>query len=242
MSNEEQDKDKQDSLSPGKVATDLSVSESVASTSSSAVPTSKDHSEGTEGDGDDSKNATSSETSKPSIQHPKSAESEETSSYPSLPYTEPQWSGPPSEAFSLTVIKNGTVIQEIPIGTKPYLVFGRLPICHVPLEHPSISRYHAILQYRPQSSETDTQDSSFVENVTLFSTNPKEAGFYIYDLGSTHGTCLNKTKVQPRCYYRVRIGQMIRLGGSSRMFVLEVNGSSVTFMSLITCSTSSSVW
>ena len=50
-----------------------------------------------------------------------------------------------------------------------------------------------------------------------------EAGFYIYDLGSTHGTYLNKQKVRPRAYCRLRVGQMMRFGGSTRLFILEVH-------------------
>ena len=142
-----------------------------------------------------------------------------TSPSPAVPYNEPQWSGLPVEPHTLTVIKNGTVVQEVNVSTKAFHVFGRLPTCDVPLEHPSISRHHAILQFRPHSGETPPHAGA---HHTLFSTNPQESGFYIYDLGSTHGTFLNKTKVQPRCYYRMRVGQMVRFGGSSRLFVLEV--------------------
>ena len=140
-------------------------------------------------------------------------------SAPPLPYTEPGWSQPPTEPYTLTVIKNGAVVQELDISRKPFHVFGRLPVCDVTLEHPSVSRYHAVLQYRPMSSD---DHGSSVHNYTSFSTNPKEAGFYVYDLSSTHGTFLNKSKIQPRCYYRLRVGQLFKLGGSSRLFVLEV--------------------
>ena len=44
----------------------------------------------------------------------------------------------------------------------------------------------------------------------------------MFDLGSTHGTWLNKEKLRPRVYYRLRIGQMVKFGGSSRQFVLQV--------------------
>jgi len=52
---------------------------------------------------------------------------------------------------------------------------------------------------------------------------PDASGFYVYDLGSTHGTYLNKQKVRPRAYCRLRIGQMVKFGGSSRLFILEVS-------------------
>ena len=136
------------------------------------------------------------------------------------PYTEPHWSASPTESYFLSVIKNGTVVQEINISTKPFHVFGRLPCCDFPLDHPSLSRYHAVLQYHPHIENKSTSDEEL--SSTLFSTNPKKAGFYVYDLGSTHGTFINKSQVNPRCYHRLRVGQMVKFGGSSRMFLLEV--------------------
>ena len=105
-------------------------------------------------------------------------------------------------------------------------VFGRLPVCDVPMDHPSISRYHAVLQCRPiDATAADPNlaaDNHEEEGNPLSLSSTNEAGFYIYDLNSTHGSFLNKNKLQPRVYYRVRVGQMVRFGGSSRFFVLEV--------------------
>ena len=164
---------------------------------------------------DDSVEQTSKTSSSKAHSKPKAHPQPNAQSFPPVPYTEPHWSNPPNQPYSLSAIKNGTIVQEIDISKKPYVVFGRLPCCDVPLEHPSLSRYHAVLQYRPPPSG-DT--SNVAESSTLFSTNPKEEGFYVYDLGSTHGTFINKSQVQPRCYYRLRIGQMVKFGGSSRMF------------------------
>ncbi len=156
-----------------------------------------------------------------------SASNNEEGSVPRVPYTVPHWSGePPShQQFSLSIIKNGSIIDELDLGGKEYLVFGRLPSCDVRLEHPSISRYHAVLQYRPacQEKEGEERGQGESENHTVFSTNPREPGYYVYDLGSTHGTYLNKSRLDQRCYYRVRVGQMLKFGGSSRLFLLEVS-------------------
>ena len=51
-------------------------------------------------------------------------------------------------------------------------------------EHPSLSRFHAILQYK-------SEDSS-----------ERPAGFYLFDMDSTHGTFHNKQKCFPKTYYR----------------------------------------
>ena len=126
---------------------------------------------------------------------------------PELKYKEPWWSARPQteENFSLEVLKNGCIISALNLNDKAYHVFGRLPSCDVVLEHPSISRYHALVQYR---GETDGDK-------TL-------SGFYLYDLGSTHGTIVNKSKIKPKTYYRLKVGYVIKFGGSSRLFILQV--------------------
>lgn len=160
---------------------------------------------------------------------------------PPLPYTEPHWSASPPKPYILTVIKQGTVVEELPLSEKPFHVFGRLPCCDVQLEHPSVSRYHAVLQYRPRSEKVSDEENGGTTTTTLdyvtsqsVSTNPKEEGFYVFDLGSTHGTFLNKTKIKTRLFYRVRVGQMVKFGGSSRLFLLEVSYSFPQLYSLLT--------
>ncbi|GJQ69064.1 hypothetical protein Trydic_g6228 [Trypoxylus dichotomus] len=122
-----------------------------------------------------------------------------------LPYKEPAWSGlPVSEGkhYKLEVLKLGSIIETIDLMGKPYWVFGRLNNCDVSMAHPTISRYHAILQYR--SIESDDE--------------PK--GFYLYDLSSTHGTFLNKNKLKPRTYVKMYVGHLLKLGLSSRSYLL----------------------
>ena len=126
---------------------------------------------------------------------------------PELKYKEPWWSAtPPADKdFSLEVLKNGCIISTLDLNDKAYHVFGRLPLCDVVLEHPSVSRYHALIQYR---GETDGDQ-------TL-------SGFYLYDLGSTHGTIVNKSQIRAKTYYRLKVGYVIKFGGSSRLFILQV--------------------
>lgn len=138
-----------------------------------------------------------------SKEKPPSKEKKET--VPELPYKEPSWSGIPEDLFTLEVLKNGCIISNIDLTSKPFHVFGRLPNCDVSLEHPSVSRYHAVIQYKT----SDTSNS--------------EKGFYIYDLGSTHGTTVNKSRLEAKRYYRLRVGYVFKFGGSSRLFVLQVS-------------------
>lgn len=147
---------------------------------------------------------------------------EDSSEAPPVPYNEPSWSTTPPDSYTLTVIKSGTIIQTVQLSGKPFHVFGRLPSCDVQFEHPSVSRHHAILQYRPLDRDAEGDPVIDPNPGPLVSVNPKEEGFYVYDLGSTHGTFINKTKIQMRCFYRLRLGQMVKFGGSSRLFLLEV--------------------
>lgn len=130
--------------------------------------------------------------------------------FPPLPYTEPPWGGTPSEIpYALEILKNGTIVDTVPLTHRSYFVVGRLPVCDVSLEHPSISRYHAVIQYRGQTGEEACVG--------------EERGFYVHDLGSTHGTVVNKNKIPPKTYIRLRVGHVLKFGGSTRLFILQVN-------------------
>lgn len=129
---------------------------------------------------------------------------------PPVPYTEPPWGGEaPASPYALEILKNGTIVDTVPLTERSYFVVGRLPVCDVSLEHPSISRYHAVIQYRSQAGEGGSVG--------------EETGFYIHDLGSTHGTVVNKNKIPPKTYIRLRVGHVLKFGGSTRLFILQVN-------------------
>ncbi|KAF3701503.1 Kanadaptin lung cancer oncogene 3 protein [Channa argus] len=131
-----------------------------------------------------------------------------TGKFPPLPYTEPPWGGKaPDIPYALEMLKNGTIVDTLPLTHRSYYVVGRLPVCDVSLEHPSISRYHAVIQYRGQAGERDCVG--------------EERGFYVHDLGSTHGTVVNKYKIPPKTYIRLRVGHVLKFGGSTRLFILQ---------------------
>lgn len=56
-----------------------------------------------------------------------------------LSHQEPAWSGLPSEGYSFEVVKNGIIVEEIPLK-QPFIVMGRLQQCDVVMQHPSLSR------------------------------------------------------------------------------------------------------
>ncbi|XP_051155549.1 kanadaptin [Leptopilina boulardi] len=120
-----------------------------------------------------------------------------------LPYREPTWSGKPENKYKAEILKSGQILETIDLSEKNFYVVGRLPICDIPLANPTISRYHAIFQYRNESDEKN------------------EKGLYVYDLGSTHGTFWNGNRIRKNIYVRVRNGHMIKFGNSQRKFIMQ---------------------
>ncbi|BES87219.1 solute carrier family 4 (anion exchanger), member 1, adaptor protein [Nesidiocoris tenuis] len=122
---------------------------------------------------------------------------------PSLKYDEPDWAGIPEDNYFLEEIKSGVVEKTIPLKGKSCFTFGRLESCDIPMAHPTVSRYHAVLQYRSEPSGEDGP------------------GFYLYDLGSTHGTFMNKYRIKSKIHGRIKVGHMIKIGCSTRFFILQ---------------------
>ncbi|XP_026551387.1 kanadaptin [Pseudonaja textilis] len=133
-------------------------------------------------------------------------------------YEEPPWGGCPSEeessGYSLETVKGGAVLDRVSFAGRSRLLVGRAPGCDLSLAHPCVSRHHAVLQRRPPRSSAEGEEEP------LASETP-EPGLYVYDLNSAHGTFLNKARVPPRTYCRVRVGHVLRFGGSSRLFILQ---------------------
>ncbi|KAL8471860.1 hypothetical protein ACS0TY_029193 [Phlomoides rotata] len=119
------------------------------------------------------------------------------SSNTAVPYTIPPWSGSPGHRFFLEVIKDGSIINRYDVNEKGAYMFGRVDLCDFVLDHPTISRFHAVLQFK--SNE----------------------GAYLYDLGSTHGTFINKNQVKKRIYVDLHVGDVIRFGLSSRLYIFQ---------------------
>ncbi|KAI7893197.1 SMAD/FHA domain-containing protein [Mucor mucedo] len=117
---------------------------------------------------------------------------------PPLPYEKPSWSGPCVYNYRLEVLKNGTSIESIKgPANKEFVTLGRLPLCDILMEHPSISRYHAIIQF------------------------DQDGDAYLYDLDSAHGTRLNKNAVPAREYVQLKPGDQIRFGESTRLCIFD---------------------
>lgn len=133
------------------------------------------------------------------------------SNQPVSSYVEPSWSCKPDDEYSFEILKNGQIIETVSnLEKRSHWSFGRLPIVnHIELAHPTISRFHAVLQYRGEVAADEEKTSK------------PGPGWYIYDLGSTHGTFVNKQRVPVKTYIRLRVGYMLKMGASTRTFILQ---------------------
>lgn len=144
-------------------------------------------------------------------------------------YVEPKWSEKPirEHVYSFEVLKGGIIAETFKdLQSKAYWMIGKLPDNHISMAHPTVSRYHAVFQYRPEvKSESDENDDE--ESEVEPKKNDIEKGWYLYDLNSTHGSFVNKARIPPKTYVRVRVGYMLKFGGSTRNFILQVGDFSV---------------
>lgn len=128
-------------------------------------------------------------------------------------YREPNWSSKPTAEvkYCFEVLKNGQIIEMIKdLESQSYWMFGRLPQNHISMAHPTVSRFHLVLQYSAGKNEETPEDKDI------------EPGWYIFDMGSTHGTFLNKQRIPIKTYIRIRVGHMLKLGASTRQYILMV--------------------
>jgi pSer/pThr/pTyr-binding forkhead associated (FHA) protein len=125
------------------------------------------------------------------------------------PYTVPDWARHSPEAlrYSLEVIKDGAVVDEIELLSqedpqkpqiKSYYILGRQPdIVDILLEHPSLSRQHAILQFRDDDA------------------------LMCLDFNSAQGTFVNKVQLEQGVYQRIYVGDILKFGQYTLFFVFK---------------------
>lgn len=153
---------------------------------------------------------------------------------PKCPYVEPKWSATPDSdsPYTFEVLKGGQIIEHVrELDTRAYWTFGKMPSNDIVMIHPTISRFHAVLQYRPEmdatksttsSDDADDNDKSDDNQPAQSNDKPKiESGWYLYDLNSTHGSFVNKMKIPAKTYVRVRVGYMLKFGASTRNYILQ---------------------
>jgi len=133
-----------------------------------------------------------------------------------IKFTEPEEARLPKKRFRLYVFKpeSEDPVDTVHIHRKSAFLIGRdFKVADIAVQHPSCSSQHAVLQYRLIEQETE------VYGKVLRSIRP-----YLMDLESTNGTFIKMDgkfeKIEAARYYELQVGDVFKLGNSTREYVL----------------------
>jgi smad nuclear-interacting protein 1 len=116
---------------------------------------------------------------------------------------------PAKDQWKLFVFKGSNIIDTVDLGVRSCWLIGReLAVVDLPAEHPTISKQHAVIQFR------------YVEKRNEFGDKIGRVGPYLIDLESANGTMLNKEPIPTSRYLEMRDKDMIQFGDSTREYVL----------------------
>lgn len=126
-----------------------------------------------------------------------------------IKYNEPPEARIPKRRWRLYPFKNDEPLPVMYIHRQSAYLLGRQRrIADIPIDHPSCSKQHAVLQYR------------LAEFTRADGTTGRRVRPYIIDLGSGNGTYLNNQWIEPQRYYELKEKDVLKFGFSSREYVL----------------------
>lgn len=117
-----------------------------------------------------------------------------------IKYNEPAEAQLPKQRWFIYPFKGKESLDPIPIYRQSAYLLGRdREIADIPIDHPSCSKQHAVIQFRKVKGNVQP---------------------YIIDLDSANKTKLNNDDIEPRRYYQLLEKDVIRFGFSSREYVI----------------------
>uniref|UniRef100_A0A182N0H1 FHA domain-containing protein n=1 Tax=Anopheles dirus TaxID=7168 RepID=A0A182N0H1_9DIPT len=126
-----------------------------------------------------------------------------------IAYAEPPGARKPKRRWRLYPFKGDRALPTMYIHRQSCYLIGRdRKVCDLPVDHPSCSKQHAVLQYRLVPYERN--DGSTGQRVRP----------YVIDLQSANGTFVNNSKIEPKRYLELREKDVLKFGFSSREYVL----------------------
>ncbi|KAH7395582.1 SMAD/FHA domain-containing protein [Cadophora sp. MPI-SDFR-AT-0126] len=121
---------------------------------------------------------------------------------------------PPRDDWKLFVFKGPEILETIDLSLRSCWLVGReVAVVDLPAEHPSVSKQHAVIQFR------------YIEKKNEFGDKTGRVRPYLIDLDSANGTALNKEEIPPSRYLELRDKDMIQFGHSTREYVLMLSKS-----------------
>ncbi|KAG8994707.1 hypothetical protein FRB94_004936 [Tulasnella sp. JGI-2019a] len=126
-----------------------------------------------------------------------------------LKYNEPPEARKPSQGWRLYVFKGKEDAGVLHIEKQSAYLIGRDHIvADIPIDHPSCSKQHAVIQFRQVQEKNEYGDAKAVVKP------------FIIDLESTNGTHVNDDTIPVSRYYELKPSDVIKFGQSVREYVL----------------------
>lgn len=126
-----------------------------------------------------------------------------------IKYTEPDDAKQPKRRWRFYPFKGDKALPILYIHRQSAFLIGRdKKVADIALEHPSVSKQHAALQFR--ATPFTRADGSQGRRVRP----------YIVDLHSANGTFVNNKRVEPRRYMELLERDVVKFGFSQREYVL----------------------
>ncbi|XP_034935234.1 smad nuclear interacting protein 1-like [Chelonus insularis] len=126
-----------------------------------------------------------------------------------IKYSEPDDAKKPKKRWRLYPFKGEKELPVLHIHRQSAYLMGRdRKIADIPLDHPSCSKQHAVLQFRivPFTRENGSQG--------------RRIRPYLIDLDSANGTFVNNVKLEGRRYHELLERDVLKFGYSTREYVL----------------------
>lgn len=119
---------------------------------------------------------------------------------------------PAKDIWKLFVFKGEDLVETIELSLRSCWLVGReLAVVDLPAEHPSISKQHAVIQFR------------YIEKKNEYGDKIGKVRPYLIDLESANGTLLDKEPVPASRYLELRNKDMLQFGHSTREYVLMLS-------------------
>lgn len=125
-----------------------------------------------------------------------------------LKYNEPADACMPKHTYKLYIFEGDDIVDTVDLSQRRWHLMGRdKKVCHLLLEGNSISKQHAVIQFRQISSRDKYGDSHV------------HVKPYIIDLESSYGTRLNAQDIPPSRYVELRSEDVLKFAKTKRDYV-----------------------
>lgn len=126
-----------------------------------------------------------------------------------IKYNEPVEARKPKRRWRLYPFKGEVSLPFIPLHRQSAYLLGRSRlIADIPIDHPSCSKQHAVLQFRLVPYTRDD------------GTTGRRVRPYVIDLESANGTFVNNKQIEPRRYVELLEQDVLKFGFSTREYVI----------------------